>query len=180
MALDKYLITKEDIKVYRPTAELDDARIKPFIKEAQTLDLKPVLNDALFYDFVLNFDDTLGASYAKYQELLNGKLYTYNGNPIYFDGVKPMLSYMALARFVIDNPINITRMGIVVKTVNQSTPVDPQQIKMLVNELRSTAISYQNQVIQFLENNASTYPLYNSGGASSDMARTTSFNFFKG
>jgi hypothetical protein len=180
MALDKYLITKEDIKVYRPTAELDDARIKPFILEAQRLDLKPVLNDALFYDFVLKFDETLDSSYAKYQELLTGKVYTYNSNSIYFDGIKPMLSYYALARFVIDNPINITRMSIVVKTVNQSTPADASQIKMFVNELRSAAMSYQNQVVKFLCDNSTTYPLYNSGGASSDMARTTSFNFFKG
>lgn len=180
MALDKYLITKDDIKVYRPTAELDDARIKPFILEAQRMDLQPVLNDALYYDFVSKFDSSGDPMYAAYGELLTGKQYTYNTNQIYFDGVKPMMAYYALARFVVYNPINITRMGIVLKTTQQSEPVDPAQIKMLVNELRSSAVSYQNQVIKFLENNTSTYPLYNSGGASSNAARTTSFNFFKG
>lgn len=180
MALDKYLITKDDILVYRPTAVLDDARIKPFILEAQRLDLKPVLNDALYYDLVLKFDSSGDPMYVAYGELISGKAYTYNGNPIYFDGIKPMLAYYALARFVVDNPINITRMGIVVKTVQQSEPVDPAQIRMLVNELRSSAVSYQNQVIQFLQNNISTYPLYNSGGGSANAARTTSFNFFKG
>jgi hypothetical protein len=178
--IDKLLITQDDIKIYRPTAELDEARISPFILEAQNIDLNPVLNNALFLDFLDKFDDTEGSDYSKYNELLFGKRWTYNGNTEYFRGVRPMLAYFALSRFVINNPLNVTRFGIVKKVVSQSEVATPQEIKMLVSNLDSCAITYQNDVMRFLCNNTTTYPLYNSGGASEAAARTTSFNFFKG
>jgi hypothetical protein len=179
MALDKYLITKTDILTFRPTADLDEGRIKPFILEAQRLDLKPVLNDALYYDFVLKFDAIADPMYTVYQELLSGKEYSYNGDTIYFDGVKPMLAYFSLARFVVSSPVNITRLGIVTKLNAQSEPADAAMIKAVVNELRSAAIGYQHQVIQFLETKASTYPLYSSGGGSENIGTRNSFNFFR-
>ena len=177
--MDKLLITQDDIKIYRPTAELDDARINPFIAEAQVSDLKPVLNPALYLDLLKKFDDQLSSDYTKYNELLLGKEYTYQGQTILFDGVRPMLAYYALARFVVNNPVNITRFGIVTKTVNQSEPVDPAVLRGLVNELRSCAISYQNEVIRFLQANPTVYPLYNTGGESCNSSTQTSLNFFK-
>lgn len=177
--IDKYLITQDDIKRYRPTAELDEARIQPYIIEAQNNDLKPVLNNALFYDFHSKFDVSADASYTKYQELLFGKEWTYNANPEYFNGVCPMLCYYALARFVEGNPINVTRFGIVKKVTQQSEQANFEEIRALVNSLRSAAMGYQNDVIRFLENNPTTYPLYDTGGASSESGHRTSFNFFR-
>jgi hypothetical protein len=174
----KYLISKTDIQVYRPTAVLDDERIKPFILEAQTLDLKPVLNDALFLQFINKFDQTLDPLYARYQDLLKGKEYSYNGQTILFDGIKPMLSYFSLARFIANNPLNITRMGVVVKTPQQSEPADSVMIRACINELRSAAISYQSQVIQFLQYNIATYPLY-ANGESSNAGNKTAYKIFK-
>lgn len=177
--IDKILITQSDIAAYRPTAELDEARIIPFIMEAQNADLKPVLNNALYYDFMTNFDNTGHASYSVYQELLNGKVWTYNALSEYYSGIKPMLCYYALARFIVNNPFHVTRMGVVRKVVTQSEQASPDDIRMLVNDLKSNALSYQNDVIKFLENNTTTYPLYNTGGLSNPGVRTTSFNFFK-
>jgi hypothetical protein len=179
-ALDTYLITKDDILIYRPTAELDADRIKPFILEAQRIDLRPVLNDVLYYDFVSKIAATGDPMYTKYQNLLNGVSYTYESSTIQFDGIKPMLSLYALARFVGANPANITRFGIVVKTPqNGSSPADATIVKHLVNELRSAAMSYQLQAVQYLDTLSSDYPLYNTGGASENVSRKTSFNFFK-
>jgi hypothetical protein len=177
--IDKYLITKEDILYFRPTAVLDDSAIKPYIKEAQITDLKPVLNDALFLDFIQKFDQTGDSMYTKYRELLTGKSYTYRGKLIYFEGVKPMLVYYALSRFVLNNPVQVTRYGVVHKSNAQSENVDPQTLRMFINELKSVAMTYQNNVIQFLEQNSSDYPLYNYN-YSNDAATVTSFNFFKG
>lgn len=175
----KYLITQEDIRRYRPTAELDEARIQPSIIEAQNNDLKPVLNNAFFYDFITKFDDSADAMYAKYQSLLNGKEWTYNANLEQFNGVMPMLCYFALARFVESNPFHVTRFGFTKKVVTQSEQALPEEIRIMTNSLRSTAISYQNDVIRFLENNPSDYPLYNTGGASENAGHRTSFNFFR-
>jgi hypothetical protein len=179
-ALDKYLITKTDIQIYRPTAVLDDDRIKPFILEAQRMDLRPVLNDAFYYAFVNDFDTGTGLNVtAAYEKLRSGGTYTYNALTIQFDGVEPMLAYFALARFVQDNQLHITRMGITVKSTQQSEPAEPTQIRTIVNELRSAALSYQAQVIQFLETEIANYPLYNTGGGSENTGTRTSFNFMK-
>jgi hypothetical protein len=177
--MDKILITQDDIKAFRPTAELDNDRINPFIREAQVSDLKPVLNAALYLDFLKKFDDNDSSDYAKYQELLLGKEYSVNGITYLFEGVRPMLAYYSLARFVAANPVNITRMGIVTKRNDNSEPADHALIRGVVNELRSAALGYQNEVIKFLCDNASSYPLYNLGGGSSNSAKSTSFNFFK-
>lgn len=177
--MDTLLITQDDIKLYRPTAELDDARINPFILEAQISDLKPVLNAALYHELLKAFNDPGHAKHQKYVDLLHGKEYTSNGLVIRFDGIKPMLCYYTLARFVVSNPVHITRFGIVAKTTQQSTPADPAAIRTVVNELRSTAIQYQSELIKFLCDNAADYPLYNQGGGSNNAARRTSFNFFK-
>lgn len=176
---DALLITQDDIKVYAPTAELDDARIAPYIQEAMELDLKPVLNDAFYYDFVSKVFVSGDTMYSAYQDLLYGKDYTYQTLTINYPGIKPMLSYYALARFVRDNPVHVTRFGVVTKVVAQSEQVDPKVLFGYVNEKKSAALNYQNQVIKFLCNNATTYPLYNTGGGSVNAPSKTSFKVFK-
>lgn len=172
----RVLITLQDLKNLRPTAELDGSRWEPFALESQDQDLRPILGDGLYYDFMNKWHSTGDAMYASYQNLLNGVAYTYNGQTIYFDGIKPMLGYFTLARFVQNNPVNITRFGIVTKVTPQSQSVDPQIIRQVVNELRSNALTYKNQLDQYLLENQSTFTLY----IGSKSAITTSFKMFKG
>jgi hypothetical protein len=175
--LDKrVLITLADIKQIRPTAELDGARWEPFALEAQDQDLRPILGDGLYYDFMREVFDSGDDMYADYQSLLNGVAYTYNGQTIYFDGVKPMLVYFTLARFVQNNPVHITRFGVVSKVVPQSQNVDGQVLRQVVNELRSCAMTYKNQVDTYLLENQETFDLY----IGSSSAINTSFRMFKG
>jgi hypothetical protein len=170
------LITLNDLKYLRPTAELDGVRYEPYCLEAQDQDLRPILGDGLFYDLMSEFQDTGDNMYAAYQELINGKAYSYNGQTIYFDGIKPMLGYFTLARLVQNHSTNITRFGVVSKVVQQSTPVDPQVLRQVVNELKSNAQTYINQVTQFLLENQTTYTLY----IGSDTNRSTGFRILKG
>ena len=170
------LITLNDLKYLRPTAELDGVRYEPYCLEAQDQDLRPILGDGLFYDLMTEFQDTGDSMYAAYQELINGKSYSYNGQTIYFDGIKPMLGYFTLARLVQNHSTNITRFGVVSKVVQQSTPVDPQVLRQVVNELKSNAQTYINQVKQFLLANQTTYTLY----IGSDTNRQTGFRILKG
>lgn len=173
------LITPAQIKAYRPTADLDDARVTPFILEAQQNDLRPILNDLLYYDLMKRFTDSADAMYANYQNLINGVDYSYNGGTIHFSGIKPMLAYYALARFIVNNPINITRFGVVQKVNPQSEPISSAVINSVVNDLRSTAMNYQLDLVKFLETRSSVYPLYQTGGASSNIGTMNSFNFFR-
>src|SRR5689334_14775237 len=105
----RVIITLQDIKQYRPTADLDGVRWEPFCVESQDQDLRPVLGDGLFYDFMTKWYSTGDPMYASYQSLLNGVNYTLNGQAVYFDGLKPMMVYYTLARLVQNQQVNITR-----------------------------------------------------------------------
>src|SRR5947207_1924821 len=96
------LISINDIKEFRPIAEIVSDRVNAYILEAQENDLRPALNNALYLDFVKNYETT------KYQELLFGKEWTYEGQVQQFNGVRPMLVYFSLARLAINNQMNIT------------------------------------------------------------------------
>lgn len=174
--LKRLVITLQDIQALRPTAELDGVRWEPFCLESQDLDLRPILGDSLYYDFMTKFYSTGDPRYTIYQNLLNGLSYTYNGQTIYYDGLKPLVVYNTLARFVQNNPVNITRFGVVTKIVNQSQTVDPQVLRQVVNELKSNAKSYENQVRQYLDNNVTTYTMYKGA----DVARNNSFRILNG
>lgn len=176
--INTLLITQDDIKVFAPTAELDDARINPFILETQENNLKQVLNDAFYYDFMTKVLVTGDPKYAVYQDLLNGKTYTANSQTIDYPGIKPMLAYYSLARFARNNPVHITRFGVVSKTVQQSEQVQTGVLNGYIAEKNSVGLNYQNQVITFLLNNPTIYPLYNTGGGSLTTSRA-SFKMFK-
>lgn len=172
----RVIITLQDIQKLRPTAELDGNRWETFAIEAQDQDLRPILGDGLYYDFMTKWYNTGDGMYTAYQELLNGKAYTYNGQSIYFDGLKPMVGYYTLARLIQNNQVNISRYSVVTKTTQQSQPTDAQVLRRVVNEMKSNATTYKNQVDKFLLQNITTYPLY----VGSDTGLKTSFRMFKG
>lgn len=173
------LITPSQLRAYRPHAVIDDDRITPFIIEAQQNDLRPALNDALYYDLMTKFTQAGDDMYSAYQDLIDGKEYTYGSHTVYFSGIKPMLAYFTLARFIVSQQVNITRFGVTQKLTPQSEPTSFAAIQAEANQMKSTAISYQNELIQFLETKASTYPLYNTAGGSSNISSRTSFKIFK-
>ena len=161
---DKCLINLTDIQRFRPTAELDGERITPFILEVQANDLRPILGEALYYDFMKKYDDNVDPQYTNYQDLLNGKEYTYNGYTVVHDGLIPFLSYSTLARFVLMNPINITRFGnSKKKESDRSEPLSPEETKMIVTDLKSNAIRASGLIKQYLYYNVALYPLYQYG-----------------
>lgn len=172
----RVIITIKDLKDLRPLAELDGARWEQFAVESQDQDLRPILGDALYYDFMTKWFLTADPMYTAYQELLNGKVYTLNGQSVYFDGLRPMVGYFTLARLVQNNPINITRYGVVTKIVPQSQNVEATLLRQVISELRSNAITYKNQVDLFLCENQTTYALF----LGSDSAVKISFKMFKG
>lgn len=174
---ERLIITLQDIKVIRPMADLDEARVDPHIKEAQKLYLKPLLNPTFYYDFIKNFDNP-DAQYEKYRELLNGKEWTNSGNVEYFEGIKPMLCYYALASLCEENPMNITRHGIVRKVQTNSEPIDAATLKQAINKLKSAGSVFESEVVRFIEANKSTYPLYDKQPQTAGK-KPGGLNFFK-
>lgn len=159
--MDKLLVTKNDIIGYRPIAsEIPQDRIEVYIQEAQRHDLMPILGSALYYDFMTEYDDSGDDMYTAYQALLNGSVWEYNGFNKQHYGLKPIVAYYALSRLVANNQLNVTRYGITTKVNPQSEPASDLSIRNLITELKSVAVSYQNQTLEFLRENETTYPLY--------------------
>lgn len=176
--IDVLLITVDDIKAVRPTADLDPERVEPYIREAQGLQLRAVFNDAFWYDFVTKYDNMAGGdTYTNYQLLYTGGKYTVNGIDHYFSGIKPMLAYWTLVGFC-SNPNNITRYGITKKTPTNSEPITPEELRILIANLKDYATKAQLEVEGFLGKNLAKYPLYTSQGRSENSARRTGLNFF--
>lgn len=157
-----YLITQADVVKFHPMAQIPQGRFDPYILKAQELDLKPVLNDSLYYDFLTKFNSETDPMFEDYKTLLNGGTYTFSGQTVNFPGVKPMLCAYTMARFLPSNQINVTRYGVVGKLNPQSEPTPGASITYLVNNLKAEAMAYQNQLEQFLQQNQTTYPLYGS------------------
>lgn len=154
----KQLITIDDIAQYRPLSkDIPADRINPFINEAQRIDIGQMLGRTLYYDFLDKFD--ANPVNQPYVDLLNGKVYQVSGQSVQYEGIKPCHVYFALARFFENNPINVTKYGLVQKLDESSTPLDPAIIKQAITSLKSVAIQYQHDVEQFLADNVSIYPL---------------------
>lgn len=171
----KQLISITDLKVYRPIGDITEDRALPYIVEAQQIDLKQLLGDALYIDFMTRVDVTADSKYTAYQELLKGKNYTYSGTVYEHPGLIGYLAYMTLAKLYAGNSINVTKYGVTQKKQEDSEPVSREVIMQEVNALRAMGMAMQSQIILFLQRNQSTYPLFDSGGAGS---LNPSFGFF--
>ena len=159
--MDKLLVTVNDIIQYRPMAkEMPQDRTEVYIQEAQRHDLMPILGSALYYDFITKYDQSGDPMYAAYQDLLNGSVWTYNGFSKQHYGLKPIVAYFAFARIVSNQRLNVTRYGVTTKVNPNSEPAPDLSVNNLIAELKSVAVSYQNQTLEFLRENETTYPLY--------------------
>jgi hypothetical protein len=174
--MDSLIVSVPDILQYRPMSKniLQD-RVEVFVQEAQMVELVQILGDALYYDFITKFDATGDPMYANYQALLNGSTWTTNGYVRKHYGLKPIVVYYALARLVANNQINITSYGVTSKVNPNSEPVSEAALRNQIIELRSIAISYQETTLDFLNDNATTYPLFNYNN---EEPKQTSFRIF--
>jgi hypothetical protein len=157
----KFIISIDNLREFRPIAkDIPEERILPAIREAQQYELKKLLGDALYVDFLARFDVAADSKYAVYQELLVGKQYLWGTQTIEHPGLIPYLCYHTLAKFYTSNPLNVTKYGVVTKLSDQSEAVDPKVLAAEVSALRACALSDQADIIKFLSNNGTSYPLY--------------------
>lgn len=172
-----YLISLSDLKEIRPIAETDQSRIDTYIYEAQMNDIRPLLGEAFYYDFISKVFDTGATEYADYQKLLNGGVYDWDGGEVLYNGLKICLSYYTLARYVTNNPVNFTSYGVVTKVNQQSQPIETRSLSLVAGQLRDTAKSFESSIRQFIEVNINDYPNYRFGKSINSPG---GFSFFKG
>lgn len=153
------LITIDDFVDYKSlNLNQDQTRsLDPFIQESQDFDLKNLMGDAFYYDFVTNVAD------SKYQDLLNGKVYVNDGSDnVQFKGVAAVLVYFTYARYVGKKNYTDTPFGLVTKKGESSEPIDNKAMSELALQARSGAMAFWNDVRAFLNitANSSVYPLW--------------------
>jgi hypothetical protein len=133
-----------------------------FVSEAQLLDVKGWLGDALLNELdSQNSTDPTSFSVAN-QLLLDGGSYTYSTKTYIFQGLKASIIYYAFGRYSSKSAFNYTAAGIVLKDSDLSTPVSDKVLQRLETEARLTAEAIRDECILFLNRNYNSYPLWSN------------------
>jgi hypothetical protein len=154
------LVSKADVDEYKYIADsIRNSTIWPqFVSEAQLLDVKAWLGDALLLELVAECE---ACSYSTENEkLLAGGSYTYGSDTYYFQGLRACIIYYAFARFVNRSSVNFTAAGVVIKDSDFSTPATSKDIQRIETEARLTADAIKCEIITFLNRNSDDYPLW--------------------
>ena len=152
-------ISKSDILSHRYLgASVDTSEmLDQSIREAMLFDIQPILGQPLFYDVVKKFD----ANETDYDDLLNGAVYEYRKEDIYFQGVKKALVYYAFARYIKRDGVKFTVAGAVHKVDDFSDPVTDKTRQRLASDDYANAEALKLEIIQFLNTEIDDYPLWN-------------------
>ena len=183
------LITYEEISQLARPCTTDEDMAKAMIAEAQRVEIKPRLGDALYLrllnpdeEIILDGGDAQGAvgrliidthetarttvsDIDPYHLLLEGGQWVDDcGNPHLLAGIKTALAYYALARITRDGNIQETRYGSAVKDDQYSMEPEKTERQRQYRELFSQADSYMAEVLAFLQKNGGDFPEYNACG----------------
>lgn len=114
------IITVNDIRAVRPMAQnLDDNRVEMYIREAEILDVVPAITAEVYE--VLDAGENLT---AEEQMMLNGGYYDAGCGKRMFEGIKVATAYLAYARFLRNNQVNVTPYGVVAKIGEESSSTE--------------------------------------------------------
>ncbi|MFP5437486.1 MAG: hypothetical protein ACLGH8_06870 [Bacteroidia bacterium] len=137
------LITRDDIALYKQMAKTPyDDKLNEQIRDAQLLDLQPLLGESLFNKIV--------SSPAAYTELLSGGIYTHDGIEYTNYGLKMVLAYFAYARYVMFASAIDTPFSLVEKLNDTSRPVEPLAKKNIYTLNREAAMQLWGNVSNYL------------------------------
>lgn len=150
----KTLITYEDLSTLARPCTTEREIAEAFIAEAQRIDLKPRIGDALYLALC---QDQPGDRFAL---LLEGGQWQDCSGARLLTGVKTALAYYALARIVRDGNIQPTTYGAVVKDDQYSMDAEKAERQRQYRELFSQADTYMGEVLGYLDCNRDQFPEY--------------------
>ena len=162
------LIEADDIRKFRNVASgvNEEKEIHSFILEAQELDIKPVLGNALYTNLLSNRTSTI------YKALLDGGEYTYEAKVYSFMGLKTVIAYFTHSRYILNRNVQDTPFGAMVKGENEyGKATADKEIQRISIQSANSGQSFLDDVMVFLERNKTTYPLYESGDCSETNER---------
>lgn len=154
-----YLVSKADIRAVRDFAtSVTDAKVNPYILDAQNLDIKPAIGDGLL---ILLLDDLdLLTPTAIYDYIYNAHDYLVNAVKYRHVGLKKVACLYAYARMLEGGEFSYTQFGGVVKTSQYSDPVDKASLNRAIQSAREAAFTYLQEIKHFIESNITDYPEY--------------------
>lgn len=153
--MEKILISKEDVNDIRAFSDtFDKGKFDAWVKDIQRTQLSQILGKSLWTDMFNNLTD------AKYITLIDGEQYLNTENELinYF-GLKPFIIYHFLALFMSEGALSFSNTGAQTFNEEQSTLATAEGIR---NRYKEQAVQVGNDVITYLEDNSTTYPLWKS------------------
>lgn len=157
------LITIADVREFKGiSSNINvDKDFFPHVLEAQEFDLRAFLGESFYIDLVEDFEGS--PSLDLYSDLFNGVKYTYSGQTYEHSGLKAVLVYHSYARYLSYSGVQSTPTGMMQKLNQYSEKVDDKTLARLIQQARSGATAHEVRVTDFLNRNASSYPLWKSG-----------------
>ena len=183
------LITYEEISQLARPCTTDREMAEAMIAEAQRVEIKPRLGDALYLKLLNPESDEIiidGGSAASFHDLiidatpetrttvselnpytllLEGGLWVdCNGQQNLLTGIKTALAYYALARIVRDGNIQATTYGASIKDDQYSADPEKTERQRQYRELFSQADSYMAEALTYISKNSDAFPEYQAQG----------------
>jgi hypothetical protein len=173
------LVTKADLDNYKYIADSvkNSTSWPQFVSEAQLLDVKAWLTDALLNELITQASTLPTTFSAANEALLDGGTYVYSTKTYIFQGLKACILYYAFARFTNRTAFNYTAAGIVLKDSDLSTPITDKQMQRLETEARLTADAIKCEILTYLNRNYTLYPLWSDKACGCGSSCTASRPF---
>ena len=165
------LITITNVRSYADLdPKYDSDRFDIYVTSVQRNYLRNLMGEEMWYDFWQKYPDA-----GVYDDLVNGKDYTYGANNITYYGLKPWLSFLVLSRITLEGDFFQSDYG------NNMFGNDPQSyITRADNKIKSDmhafymteSSRYREDIIKFITDNSSDYPLWISEFQPADPRQT--------
>lgn len=156
--MQTYLITTDEVsKLTRGmSVYVASDKIESYIREAENMDVRPALGDALFLDIKAEPD--------KYQLLLSGGEYEAKcGGKRLLVGLKSAMAYYSYARLVKNGDGNVTRFGYVNKDDEYSSRPELREKLQAYNDAFDVASRYMKECVDYLNENQDKFTLFRKG-----------------
>lgn len=143
--MQPYLITYEEAHTLarKMSVHMENDKIDIFIREAEDMDVKPVIGDSLLL--------AVKATPSRFQTLLDGGRYVDgSGKGKSLAGLKSALSYFVYARFVRNNDGNVTRIGFVNNNSDHSTRALDAERERAYNDAVAIGRRYLQECMEFV------------------------------
>ncbi|MHA2367047.1 MAG: DUF6712 family protein [Candidatus Hodarchaeales archaeon] len=168
MALNDPIITISDVRQYEDVDQnYSSERFSGFLKQIQNNNLRKLLGAELWLDFFENISD------SKYTTLISGENYSYNGETIYYPGLKPFLVFNMLTKIIVGGDVFHTNRGNFKYNPETAQPIEKYQLQEKKTDYLTTEKFYENEIIKYLNEKSSTYTLWNGKSQSNE----TDFTF---